>query len=148
MTTLPIGTLRQRLRAWQQAELDIPYLEKANIDEQLKLLKQIEGWEQEIPTEVLFKALYIPFDSKDRELLLLWTDYVRQLKEGKSRLTKPKFQGNSLNRLENYYQQINLYYNFSRKFKLKMDIDWIKDQKQKTTYHINTTIRASNRRVG
>lgn len=144
LTQLEIGTLRQRLLAWKKADLHVNYLEKANIDEQLDLLKEVEKWEHELDSEMLFKALYIPFRSEIRELRILWVQYVEELKKGKNKLTKPTYLGNSLHLLEIYYQQILLYFNFSKKFKLYMDREWMEEEKKRVTGMINRMIRHSN----
>jgi len=141
ITELPIGTLRQRLKAWQQSEVPVPYLEKADISDQLYLLKQIEKWEHEIDKEILFKVLYIPFDSKEKQLLNLWSSYVQQVRNGKEELQKPKFLGKTLTNLEIYYHQLNLYYNFSKKFNLKMESKWLFNEKSRTAHNISRSIQ-------
>lgn len=141
---LEIGTLRQRLIAWKEAYLDVEYLDKADIQVQLNLLKHIEKWEHELDIELLFKTLYVPFEANTKEVLFLWIEYVRELKEGRAALTKPKFLGNSPNYLEIYYHQLNLYYNFSRKFKMYADNAWVQQEKTRITETINRVMKQKN----
>ena len=138
------GTLRQRLSAWKSVDFDVSYLEKADISEQMKLLSHIERWEHELDSMTLFKSLYIPFDCRNTELRFQWINYVKALKEKKP-IQKPKLKGKTLGQLETYYQSLLLYYNFTRKFHLKMDKKWVVDEQKKTTFYINGEVQRSKR---
>lgn len=140
ITELPIGTLRQRFIAWQKSEITVSYLKKADISAQIHLLKEIEEWEHELDTKDVFKAIYIPFDYRERLLLKQWVSHMEELKEGKKEIFKPRRTGSSLSQLELYYQQLHLYYQFGKKFKLNFDMAWFHTQKRKTSYEIDRSI--------
>ena len=144
ITDLPMGTLRQRLMAWQQAHLTVPYLQKADITDQIMLLKQVEEWEHELSIKDLYKAIYIPFDSKERKLLLQWTEHVEEFKEGNKRLSKPKRSGSSLVHLETYYHQLHLYYQFGKKMKMEIDLEWFQNQRRLTSREIDHSFSHRN----
>jgi len=52
-------------------------------------------------------------------------------------LFKPECLKNNLDDLEIYYQKINMYYSFSKKFKLEFDLDWVYDERVKVSKDIN-----------
>lgn len=142
---VPVGTLRQKLIAWKKAEMDVPYLAKADIQGHMKLLSFVQQWEHELGSKMLFKTLFVPFDSEIKELLFQWIEYVKELKNKKNALQKPTLKGKNLYDLEIYFQKLNLYYNFSRKFRLQMNLNWLHYEKRKTTDMINQSFR--NKRI-
>jgi len=146
LTRLSIGTLRQRLQAWKEAPLPVDYVEKADISDQLSLIQHIEHFEHELDSEQVFKSLYIAFDQREKHLLYQWIEYVRALKNDRTSVQKPNYQGSSIYNLEKYYHQLTLYYNFSRKFNMDFDYRWISSQKKSISDNINRQIRLSNRR--
>lgn len=146
LTRLSIGTLRQRLQAWKESPLPVDYVEKADISDQLSLIKHIEHFEHELNSEQVFKSLYIAFDQREKHLLYQWIEYVRALKNDRTSVQKPNYQGSSIYNLEKYYHQLTLYYNFSRKFNMDYDYRWISSQKKSISDNINRQIRLSNRR--
>ena len=64
--------------------------------------------------------------------------YVDELFINKQKkLFKPEcFKGN-LESLEIYYQQISMYYSFSKIFSLEFDVDWVYSERLKVSNDIN-----------
>lgn len=138
---IPVGTLTQKLLAWKKAPIAVPYLKKVSIEPYINLLKHVQKWEHEIGTRRLFKTLFVPFDTEQQELVKQWAFYVEELKDGKDELTKPTVNGNSVTALEVYFQKLNLYYSFSKKFKLTRSKNWVKYEKKRVTEQINQSFR-------
>lgn len=137
------GTLRQRLLAWQEAALAVPYLEKANIEVPLTLLRHIEQWEHELDIAVLVKTLQLSFDYKNDALLQLWKKYVEELKNQQPTLTKPSLAGKTFAQLETYHQSIGLYEQFSKKFNLSYSRYWSIEEKNRISrmFHQHLSVR-------
>lgn len=141
LALLNIGTLKQRLTVWNEIKINIPYLEKADISQQFQLIQHIDKWESELSPEAFFKAINIPFDASNRSLVGLWVIYVKQLKNGETSLKKPTYPSvPSQKNIENFYHSINLYYSFSKKFKLTIDVAFINRQRRRATQDIDYLI--------
>ncbi|HJV46143.1 MAG TPA: DEAD/DEAH box helicase [Bacillota bacterium] len=142
---LPFGSLKERLKAWMNHEIRTAYFRLADISEILELLDLASGYESVIPIEVLYKAVTIPFDYKERELLKQWFFYIDCLKMQRNRLPKPRRRKHGLTGLEIYYRAIGLYYSFSRVFQLEFDLRWIKKERAKTAEEIHQLLKEQNK---
>lgn len=141
LALLNIGTLKQRLTVWNEIKINIPYLEKADISQQFQLIQHIDKWESELGPEAFFKAINISFDTSNRALVGLWVIYVKQIKNGETSLKKPTYPSvPSQKNIETFYHSINLYYNFSKKFKLTTDTAFINRQRRRATQDIDYLI--------
>lgn len=85
------------------------------------------------------KMISIPFDEKNEYLLGIWLDYCRLYEKGED-LYIPKQPGKSLYQLEDYYKALDLYYSFSRNFGYRIDMDWLKTEKESVSDRINAAL--------
>ncbi|WP_164985331.1 DEAD/DEAH box helicase [Ammoniphilus sp. CFH 90114] len=139
--SLPFGSLSERLKAWTNYEIQVPYFQKADITETLELLDLASMYEQVLPLDVLYNAVTIPFNYQDKELLSQWFIYLDCLKINRINLPKPKKRGNHLSALETYYRAIGLYYSFSSNFGLPYDWRWIKKERRYTSEQIHELLK-------
>ncbi|MEW9668792.1 helicase-related protein [Ammoniphilus sp. 3BR4] len=138
---LPFGSLTERLKAWTNYQVQVPYFQKADISETLELLELASAYEQVLPLDILYTAATIPFNYQEKELLSQWFIYLDCLKINRLHLPKPKKRGNHLSALETYYRAIGLYYSFSSNFGLPYDWRWIKKERRQTSEHIHEQLR-------
>ncbi len=140
--SLPFGTLRERLKAWDQYGIQVPYFQKADISEMLELLEKAKDYETVLPTHILYNAVMIPFNYQEKELLSQWFLYLDCLKLNRTHLPKPRSRGSHLSALETYYRAIGLYYSFSHHFSLPYDWRWVKKERQKTSEEIHQWLKS------
>jgi ATP-dependent RNA helicase SUPV3L1/SUV3 len=143
--SLPFGSLKERLKAWINHEIRTPYFHRADISEMLDLLELAGGYESVIPIDVLYKAITIPFDFKEKELLKQWFFYIDCLKMNRDKLPRPRKRRHGLTGLEIYYRAIGLYYSFSKSFQLDYDSRWIKREREKTAEEIHQLLKEQNK---
>lgn len=85
------------------------------------------------------KMISIPFDEKNEYLLGIWLDFCRLYEKGKD-LYIPQSPGKSLYHLEDYYKALDLYYSFSRNFGYRIDMAWLKAEKENVSDRINIAL--------
>lgn len=132
-------SLREKLALWATREERIPYYTKMDVSEYLIILDTIKGYK--LNEKVQWKLLMIPIDITNNEIidaLLVYVDKVF-IANGKF-IDKPVCNLHSLSALEIYYQKINLYYSFSRSFKLVFDEEWVYSEREKVSGEINTIL--------
>lgn len=135
---LPFGTLKERLNAWIDHPINIPYLKKQNLKDQLFLLRKIEKFN--LDNETLLKLIHIPFNTRNYMLLDLWLTYVSHLKSDKLPIPRPIQPPTSLKNMEIYHQQLDLYYSFNKTLNFDFDNQWINDEKNKISQIIHNLI--------
>ncbi|RKD25114.1 hypothetical protein BEP19_04655 [Ammoniphilus oxalaticus] len=138
---LPFGSLLERLKAWTQYEVKVAHFRKADISEELALLELAAEYEAILPHEALYKAITIPFNYKEADLLRQWFDYLDCLKQSRSYLPKPKLRRYNLTALETYYRAIGLYYSFSTKFGMAYDARWVRRERRKSSESIHQLLK-------
>ncbi|WP_454055082.1 helicase-related protein [Clostridium sp. Marseille-Q7071] len=131
--TLP---LREKLALWSTMEEDIPYYRKMDIGEYLIVLDSIKNYK--LDEVIQWKLLKIPFDVSNKNIMNCFLYYMDEIFISKSKkITKPTYKFKDLYQLEDYYQKINLYYSFSKAFKLNFDEEWVYDERIKVSEDIN-----------
>ncbi|MFC3886008.1 helicase-related protein [Bacillus songklensis] len=134
---LPFGTLEERLRAWADYEIEVPYFEKTDISTQLDLLVYAKSFENVLTNEQLYKAIHIPFSERNDILVSQWLKYLDELSEHESSLSKPYPRSKDLAGLETYFKALDLYYSFSKMFHLDMDYTWIEEERDHISKEIH-----------
>ena len=87
-------------------------------------------------------ALKIPFVISNAQLMDTFLSFIDELFVAKSKfISKPQLLKAELYDLETQYQQINLYYSFSRAFGLEFDEQWVYDTRIKISEGINEILR-------
>lgn len=82
------------------------------------------------------KMVSIAFDDGNPVLMSLWKQYCFSYEAGEE-LKRPILAGVELTDYENYYQELELYYSFSRNFNYEIDLEWLNAEKSKTSDKIN-----------
>lgn len=140
--TLPFGDLKDRLLAWQNYRISVPHLSKIDISIQLQLIQELELIKDGLSVEDMYKAVNIPFNHKNEILLNYWKRCILMLQQNKTELDKPIItQEEKLFELETGYRLIDLYYSFSKAFSLKIDKEWVKQERDILSERIHLTLR-------
>ncbi|MBL4935302.1 RNA helicase [Clostridium sp. YIM B02515] len=128
--------LKEKLALWITREEKIPYYRKMDISEYLIVLDSIKSYK--LDEAVQWKLLKIPFDVSNGDMMDAFLSYIDELFVAKRKvISKPEFLKKELYDLEIYYQKINLYYSFSRAFKLELDEKWVYEAREKISNQIN-----------
>jgi ATP-dependent RNA helicase SUPV3L1/SUV3 len=128
--------LNEKLALWSTREEKLDYYRKMDISEYILILDKIKKYK--LSEEIQWDLLKVPFDVSRDELMNTFLDYVDELFVNKQKeLFIPQCYNGNLDDLEIYYQKINMYYSFSKIFNLKMDVNWIYDERIKISEEIN-----------
>lgn len=128
--------LNEKLVLWKTRESKIDYYTKMDISEYLLILEKIKRYK--LKEEDQWDLLKVPFDVSSEELMDKFLEYVDEVFFAKlEEITKPTCFTGNLDDLEIYYQKINMYYSFSKIFKLKFDVDWVYTERRKVSEDIN-----------
>ncbi|MBU3112420.1 helicase-related protein [Clostridium lacusfryxellense] len=132
--------LIEKLVLWSTREEKLYYYTKMDINDYIIILDRIKNYK--LKQEVQWDLLKIPFDISREELMETFLKNVEELFVYKQKsLFKPENLKGNLDDLEIYYQKINMYYSFSKKFKLEFDVDWVYDERGKVSNDINNILK-------
>jgi ATP-dependent RNA helicase SUPV3L1/SUV3 len=125
--------LEVKLKVWADIVPEVDFYEKINVDRLIELINIITnmGLKKHLTDKDLFKAINIPFDEKDNEILELWKEYLFTYATKKHEVSKPYCDGEDLFILEIYYRKIDLYYSFCKTFKFDIDETWVKEERSR-----------------
>lgn len=133
-------TLREKLALWSTKEEKMPFYRKMDISEYLVVLDNLTSYKLE--EKIQWRLLRIPFDVSNDKMMNAFLNYVNELFMAKREvISKPKSVIDELYELELYYQKINLYYSFSKVFKLSFDEQWVYDNRVEVSNHINNILK-------
>ena len=128
--------LNEKLALWSTREEKLDYYRKMDISEYILILDKIKKYK--LGEEIQWDLLKVPFDVSRDELMNTFLDYVDELFVNKQKeLFIPQCYNGNLDDLEIYYQKINMYYSFSKIFNLKMNVNWVYDERIKISEEIN-----------
>jgi ATP-dependent RNA helicase SUPV3L1/SUV3 len=131
--TLP---LIQKLALWSTRQEKLDYYRKMDISDYIIVLDRIK--ELKLKEEVQWKLLKIPFDVSSDELMNEFLFHVDELFVAKNKdISRPTIVGGTLDEYEIYYQKINIYYSFSKVFNLKIDVQWVYEERIRVSQEIN-----------
>ncbi len=129
-------SLREKLALWSTREEQVSFYRKMDINEYLIILDHLKSYK--LHEQDQWKLIRIPFDVTNPKLMEAFLIYVDQLFVGKmDSLSKPTYSLQELYELEIYYQKVNLYYSFSKIFKLEYDEHWVQEERVKVSETIN-----------
>lgn len=129
-------SLREKLALWSTKKEKLNYYRKMDVSEYLVILDAIKSYK--ITEEKQWKLMRIPIDISNEDIMKAFISYIDEHFVAKSdTLTKPGLKFYDLKELENYYQKINLYYSFSRNFKLHFDEEWVYEERKNVSEEIN-----------
>ncbi len=128
--------LNEKLALWSTREEKLDYYTKMDISEYILILDTIKKYN--LKEEVQWDLLKVPFDVSREELMNVFLGYVEELFINKQEsLFKPQCFKVNLDDLEIYYQKINMYYSFSKIFKLNFDVEWVYSERINVSDEIN-----------
>lgn len=129
-------SLREKLALWSTREEQVPFYRKMDINEYLIILDHLKSYK--LHEQDQWKLIRIPFDVTNPKLMEAFLIYVDQLFIGKmDSISKPSYSLQELYELEIYYQKVNLYYSFSKIFKLEYDEHWVQEERARVSEEIN-----------
>lgn len=132
--------LREKLALWSTKEEKVPYYRKMDVNEYLIVLDTIKGYK--LDEKVQWKLLKVPFDVSNPEIMNTFLGYIDEIFIAKKEcITKPYYKFGDLYELEVYYQKINLYYSFSKAFKLELDELWVYEERIQVSEEINSILK-------
>ncbi|MEM1484785.1 helicase-related protein [Oscillospiraceae bacterium PP1C4] len=135
---LKIGSLplSQKLALWSTRHETLDYYRKMDIRDYLLILDAVKKYM--LPEVVQYKLMRLPFDINNSELLECFLGYVEEhFINHCAQTSKPKYIDQTLGDLELYYQKLNLYYSFSKNFKLDFDEKWVYREREILSEKIN-----------
>ncbi|MDF2614293.1 MAG: helicase [Clostridia bacterium] len=136
ITQLP---LKEKLALWSTKEETVHYYKKMDVRDYLLILDQIKKYKLEEVTE--WQLMKLPFDVNHEDLLHLLLQYIKEIFIRKNdKLSKPHLVEENLESLEVYYQKVNLYYSFSKAFKLPFDEEWVCEARNTISSKINNLL--------
>ncbi|MFL0164678.1 helicase-related protein [Candidatus Clostridium helianthi] len=128
--------LNEKLALWSTRTEKLDYYTKMDVSEYILILDRLRKYK--LNEEIQWDLLKVPFDVSRDELMDAFLNYVDELFVNKQKeLFKPQNFNGSLDDLEIYYQKINMYYSFSKIFNLKLDVQWVYDERLKVSEEIN-----------
>jgi ATP-dependent RNA helicase SUPV3L1/SUV3 len=137
------AALEVKLKVWGDIEPEVGFYEKINVDRFIELIDLINNmkFRRKLTDYEVFRAINIPFDEKEYELLELWKEYLYYYALGSEELFKPSGDEGELYSLEVYYRKIDLYYSFCKTFKLPLDDLWVKEERSRVAKLIDKYLK-------
>ncbi len=123
---LQIGLLplQQKLALWSARPEVLDCYRKKDVRNELLVLEALRPYH--LPESVEWRLMALPFDVENELLLAQFEGYVREhFVHGQMELTRPIPPGPTRGDYEVYYQQIGLYYAFSKNLGLPLDEQWV-----------------------
>jgi len=134
-------SLREKLALWSTKEEKTPFYRKMDISEYLVVLDNLRRYKLE--ERIQWRLLKIPFDVSNDKMMTAFLNYVDELFVAQREIiSKPQCLLEGLYELELYYQKINLYYSFSKVFKLNFDEQWVYENRIKVSDNINNILKS------
>ncbi|WP_312942725.1 DEAD/DEAH box helicase [Oscillibacter sp.] len=140
---LQIGLLplREKLALWSTETETLPYYRKKDVNTELFLLDILEPYH--LPEQMQWRLMRVPFSLGNSALLAQFSGYAHACFIANAQhLEKPVPEGPSCEQLESYYQQINLYYSFSKAMNLPLDEQWVLDTRNRVSDRIRSALEA------
>ena len=128
--------LREKLALWKEKDTKQDYYRKMDITEYLLILDRVKKYK--LSDKVEWKLLKVAFDVTQDDLMNTFLNFVDEVFILKyEELLKPQCLSENLTELELYYQKVNMYYSFSKNFNLKLDMNWVEDERLRVSEEIN-----------
>ena len=132
------------IEAWQRTK-NLPMYDKISMDESVKKYRYLKNYRKKLPylddRKFVLSLITCPFDVKDREVLHLWLRYCE----------KPTEQHNcpmlpydfSLEGLESYYKQLDLFTQFAGRMNWAIDREEVNVNREWAQHEINELLKES-----
>lgn len=139
--------LLEVLKVWNAMPTIEPY-EKMDISGYIWIIEKIRDRGIELSKAECLRAASIPFEEKSEELLERFLQYCEAFSWGDSTIPAPVLRYDSLDSLELYCKELDLYYSFSRAFGYEMDLEWLHAEKENSASRINEILITHIRKKG
>ncbi|MCI8950204.1 MAG: helicase [Lachnospiraceae bacterium] len=131
------------IKIW--AGMDAPALyQKMEVDELLSLYQNfllVHGTHmEEFSKHEIYKLITCAIDINNKMVMDLWKDYCREYREV-DELEFPYSPGNDLYDLESYYKMLDLYFQFSRKVGLPVQLENLIEERHETEAEISRILK-------
>lgn len=141
---LQIGLLplREKLALWSTEPEALPYYRKKDIRNEILILDLLQPYH--LPEAVQWRLMRVPFDPGNEILLAQFAEYAGECFEKQAgELAKPAPACYTCAEFETYYQQVNLYYSFSRAMDLPLDEPWVSETRAQISKKIRRLLQKS-----
>ncbi len=138
---LQIGLLplREKLALWSTETEPLSYYRKKDVNTELFLLDMLEPYH--LPEQIQWRLMRVPFSLGNSALLAQFAEYTHAcFSLNAQHLEKPVSEGQSCEQLETYYQQVNLYYSFSKALDMPIDEHWVLDTRNRVSARIRSAL--------
>lgn len=139
--------LLEVLKVWNEMPTIEPY-QKMDISGYIWIIEKIRERGIELSKAEYLRAASIPFEEKSAELLERFLQYCEAFSWGDVSIQAPELRYDSLDSLELYCKELDLYYSFSRAFGYEMDLEWLHAEKAGTAARINEILITQIRKKG
>lgn len=139
---LQIGLLplREKLALWSTQPESLPYYRKKDVHNEILILDLLRSYR--LPERIQWRLMHVPFDLGSSVLLSQFSEYADAcFKRGAEELPKPQPFCRTCGEYETYYQQVDLYYSFSRAMDLPADRPWITDTRARISRNIRRLLQ-------
>ena len=138
--------LEDILKAWMHADMPFDIYDKIDMNRAIMLLRNIDRICERkgftCSKETAYMLANVVFDESVRKVFLTWMDYVEDYLGGKETLPKPRISRSSLEKLEESFKKVDLYYSFCTTVGYEPDLDWITKTKSYLSDEINNRLRS------
>lgn len=129
--------LQEKLALWSTEPEVLPYYRKRDVRDAILVLDLLKPYR--LPEAVQWRLMRVPFDISSETLLGQFSDYAHQCFAAHAdMLMKPERLCSTCAEYETYYQQINLYYSFSKAMELPLDEPWVTQARAQTAQAIQS----------
>lgn len=134
--------LREKIALWSTREEQMDMYRKMDVRDYIFILDKIRTYKLEEKAE--WKLMRLPFDVHNEKVFSCFIEYVEQYFIRKSKiLSKPIYDDTTLEAYETYYQKVNLYYSFSKNFRIPFEEEWVYEERIRISESINQKLQYS-----
>lgn len=131
------------IKIW--ADMDAPAIyQKMEVDELLSLYQNFlsvhGGHMEEFSKEEIYKLITCAVDINNKLVMDLWKDYCLEYRDV-DELEFPYSPGDDLYDLESYYKMLDLYFQFSRKVSLPVQLENLTEERHQTEAEISRILK-------
>lgn len=135
--------LREKLALWSTEPEALACYRKKDIRNELLILDLLQPYH--LPENIQWRLMQVPFDPGSEVLLARFGAYAEEcFTQNAAELTKPVSLCRTCSELETYYQEVNLYYSFSKVMDLPADELWISKARMQTSMRIQKILEKSS----
>ncbi|MEA4814417.1 MAG: helicase-related protein [Oscillospiraceae bacterium] len=139
---LQIGLLPlpEKLALWSTQPESLPYYRKKDVRNELLILDLLRPYH--LPEQVQWRLMHVPFDPGNSALLAQFSEYAAECFTLRAAtLGKPESSCGTCQEYETYYQQVNLYYSFSKAMELPLDEQWVTNMRARISRNIRRLLQ-------